>query len=134
MRKYTKDFNREEFLHSEAAIINGLSNEPGELAEQNLQRLTINLLQPLRDLIGAPIAITSGYRSEEINKLVGGVPNSQHCLGEAADCYVVQGPEYLLSVLVKSGLAYDQAIVYKRKRFLHLSYRENCNRMMVLRK
>ena len=87
-----------------------------------------------RDLIGTPIAITSGYRSKEINKLVGGVPNSQHCLGEAADCYVVQGPEYLLSVLVKSGLAYDQAIVYKRKRFLHLSYRENCNRMMVLRK
>lgn len=134
MRKYTKDFTRQEFILSCCAIENGLSNEPGELAEQNLQRLTINLLQPLRDLIGAPIAIASGYRSEEINKLVGGVPNSQHCLGEAADCYVVQGPEYLLSVLVKSGLAFDQAIVYKRKRFLHLSYRENCNRMMVLRK
>ena len=75
------------------------------------------------------IAAASGTSS-----LVGGVPTSQHTKGEAADCYCASGPEYLLQVLLDSGLPFDQAIVYKRKRFLHLSYRQGRCRKMVLYK
>ena len=77
------------------------------------------LLQPLRIAYN-----TSGYRSPEVNRLAGGVRSSQHVKGEAADCYV---PDiyFLLDTLKKSGLPFDQAILYRKKHFLHLSYRVN---------
>ena len=43
----------------------------------------------------------------------------------STDCYCASGPEHLLQVLLDSGLPFDQAIVYRRKRFLHLSYRKH---------
>ena len=50
----------------------------------------------------------------------------------STDCYCASGPERLLQVLLDSGLPFDQAIVYNRKRFLHLSYRQGRCRKMVL--
>ena len=72
-------------------------------------------------------------RCEELNRIVGGVPTSQHVKGEAADCYCTDGPEFLLQVLLNSGLELDQAIVYKMKNFLQLSLKKEHNRKMVLR-
>ena len=54
---------------------------------QNLQRLCVHVLQPLRDKVGAPVYINSGYRSKRLNARVGGVPNSRHLLGKAADIH-----------------------------------------------
>ena len=54
---------------------------------QNLQKLCVHVLQPLRDTVGAPVYINSGYRSKRLNALVGGVPNSRHLLGKAADIH-----------------------------------------------
>ena len=54
---------------------------------QNLQRLCVLVLQPLRDTLGAPIYINSGYRSKRLNKRVGGVANSRHLQGKAADIH-----------------------------------------------
>ena len=54
---------------------------------QNLQHLCIHVLQPLRDTVGAPVYINSGYRSKRLNARVGGVPNSYHLLGKAADIH-----------------------------------------------
>ena len=107
---------------------------PDAVATANIRRLVERLLQPLRDRLGEPIAILSGYRSDELNRLVGGVPSSQHRLGEAADCYCAAGPDHLLKVLKASGLPFDQAIIYCRRQFLHLSYREGRNRGMVIYK
>ena len=107
---------------------------PDAAATANIRRLVERLLQPLRDRLGEPIAILSGYRSDELNRLVGGVPSSQHRLGEAADCYCTAGPDHLLKVLKASGLPFDQAIIYCRRQFLHLSYREGRNRGMVIYK
>ena len=72
---------------------------PDAAATANIRRLVERLLQPLRDRLGEPITILSGYRSDELNRLVGGVPSSQHRLGEAADCYCAAGPDHLLKVL-----------------------------------
>ena len=113
--KLSKNFTLAEFTHSQMAIERGILNEPD--AEQREAEA---------------IAITSGFRNQEVNRLVGGVPTSQHTKGEAADCYCASGPEHLLQVLLDSGLPFDQAIVYKRKRFLHLSYRQGRCRKMVL--
>ena len=54
---------------------------------QNLQRLCVLVLQPLRDTLGAPVYINSGYRSKRLNARVGGVPNSRHLQGRAADIH-----------------------------------------------
>jgi len=60
-------------------------NPPKEVI-QNLLYLVQNTLQPLRDQLGFPIHITSGYRSPGFHQRVGGSPTSQHLLGEATDC------------------------------------------------
>lgn len=131
----SKDFNLSEFTYSRAAIEHGIDNQPGEEALANLLALVENVLQPLRDALGAPLFITSGYRNEEVNRLVGGVADSQHRRGEAADCYHPKGPCYLLGILSERKIPFDQVIVYRRKKFLHVSYRrEGRNRGEVVRK
>ena len=132
--KLSPNFNLSELTHSLTAIENAIDNTPDEKSLESLKNLCKNLLQPLRDKLGKPIHVTSGYRCEELNRLVGGVPTSQHTKGEAADCYCTDGPEFLLQVLLDSGLVFDQAIVYKKKNFLHLSLKkEGNNRKMILR-
>lgn len=128
MRYFTFD----ELTYSRTAVENGLLNRPGATERDNLAQLVERLLDPLRERLGEPIAILSGYRSPEVNTLVGGVPDSQHTLGEAADCYCLAGPERLLAVLRASGLPFDQAIVYRRRNFLHLSYRAGRCRGQIL--
>ena len=120
--KISRNFTWEEMTYSRVAVENGLLNEPPFEVKQAMMELVKRLLQPLRLVYGKPIAITSGYRSPEVNRLVGGVPSSQHVKGEAADCYVPD-PEVLLNVLRFCKLPFDQAILYKRKKFLHLSLR-----------
>ena len=127
-----KYFTFDELTYSRTAVENGLLNRPGATERDNLAQLVERLLDPLRERLGEPIAILSGYRSPEVNSLVGGVPDSQHTLGEAADCYCLAGPERLLAVLRASGLPFDQAIVYRRRNFLHLSHRAGRCRGQIL--
>lgn len=130
--KISKNFTWEEMTYSRVAVEHGLLNEPPEEVKLVIKLFVKQLLQPLRVAYGKPIAITSGYRSPEVNKLVGGVPSSQHMKGEAADCYVSDLKE-LLNVLLSSKLPFDQAIFYKQKKFLHLSLRmEGENRYQVI--
>lgn len=78
-------FSVSELLVSSTADRLGLSNDPPRWIVANLERLIINVLDPLRQQFGAPIIVNSGYRSIAVNNAVGGVPNSQHLLGHAAD-------------------------------------------------
>ena len=75
-----KYFTFDELTYSRTAVENGLSNRPGATERDNLAQLVERLLDPLRERLGEPIAILSGYRSPEVNTLVGGVPDSQHTL------------------------------------------------------
>jgi hypothetical protein len=86
----SKNFTLRELLRSNVAerderLKQEQENPPPEIID-NLQYLVENALQPIRNRIGFPIRISSGYRSPLVNKLVGGSATSQHCLGEAADC------------------------------------------------
>ena len=54
----------------------------------NLTSLATYILQPLRDFLGKPITVSSGYRGESLNNAVGGSKTSQHSYGEAADISV----------------------------------------------
>ena len=66
----------------------GIYNKPGYDVGSNLDRLVCGTLDPLRTIWGKPIKINSGYRCKELNKAVGGVPDSYHTLGLAADLSV----------------------------------------------
>ena len=129
----SEHFSLEELTYSRIAVENGLDNEPPPAVRQSLCYLAVHLLEPLRGLYNSPIAVLSGYRSDSVNRLAGGVVNSQHRKGEAADCYIPEGPCRLLDILKKSGLLFDQAILYKKRNFLHLSLKEKgTNRMQIL--
>lgn len=116
--KLSEHFELEEFKKSDVAARKGIVNNPGECEVTALQNLVINLLQPLRNKYGKQMVISSGYRSPELNKAVGGVPASQHVKGEAADV-ACSHPACLVDCLKKSGLDFDQCIQYSR--FVHLS-------------
>ena len=83
--KISKNYTLEEFTASATAKAKGIRNNPGQSDVVNLCALVHNVLQPLRTAMGEPIKIGSGYRSLALNKAVGGVSNSQHMKGEAAD-------------------------------------------------
>lgn len=88
MEQFTKNFSYDELIASATAKRLGLDNTPTPEEKEKLRQLTEDILQPIRDAWKSPIVVTSGYRSEEVNKAVGGVKTSQHRLGEAADIKV----------------------------------------------
>lgn len=85
MEQFTKNFSYDELINSTTAKRLGLDNTPNEQEKEKLRRLAIELLQPIRDAWKSPIIVNSAFRSEKVNAAVGGVKNSQHRLGEAAD-------------------------------------------------
>lgn len=99
----------------------GLPNLITDLEIDNLSRLCQKVLQPLRDIYGKPIIVNSGYRSERVNKAVGGVPTSQHRRGEAADITAGSVKENKRLFNILKTMEFDQLISYGY-RFLHVSY------------
>ena len=82
--RLSKNFTLEEMV---ATSHRKLQDIPTLEVVQNLQKLCVFVLQPLRDAIGRPVYINSGYRSKRLNKRVGGVANSRHLQGKAADIH-----------------------------------------------
>lgn len=83
--RLTEHFQLSEFTKSSTATARHIDNTPSEQVIKNLRNLCEKVLEPLRQWYGKPIAIGSGYRCPALNKAVGGVTNSQHMKGEAAD-------------------------------------------------
>ena len=82
-----KYFTIEELCKSNTAIKHKINNVPQQLQEQNLKILIEEVLDQIREKFGKPINVSSGYRCEKLNKLVGGAKNSFHLKGCAADLY-----------------------------------------------
>ena len=121
MEQITKNFTLEEFTRSETAEKLGIRNEPDSRAKLAIVNLCAKLLQPLRDIYGKPIHINSGYRCPELNKAVGGVSTSQHQRGEASDLSIDGKARELLELIEENHLPFDQAILYRKQNFLHVS-------------
>lgn len=124
--KLSKNFTLEEFIRSSTAERMGIDNVPkDEEVIGNLRNLCLETLQPLRDYVGAPIHINSGYRCKELNVAVGGVKNSQHCKGEACDIRIAspkQGREW--AAWIEDNCRFDQMLLERNKNgavWLHVS-------------
>lgn len=110
--KNIKYFNLSEFINSATAKRFGIDNMPTFEVVDNLNRLAY-YLDSIREKLGKPILINSGYRSKMLNKAVGGVANSQHLKGLAADI-VCADMESLGKILRETG-GFDQLIKEHRK-------------------
>jgi hypothetical protein len=137
----SKNFKLSEMTRSEAAARLGVANTPTPDALENLKALCSNVLQPLRDSMGKPMRVNSGYRGPQVNRAVGGSSTSQHCKGEAADIEVDGfDNKKLAELIVSMGLPFDQIILefYKpgdpNSGWVHVSHkREGKQRGEVLR-
>ena len=108
--KLSANFSLSELTKSETATRNGIFNTPSALVIEKLQALTDNILQPLRDKFG-PVIVTSGYRSPEVNKAIGGSTTSHHCFGYAADFEVLGMDNRELALYIRDNLKYTQLIL-----------------------
>lgn len=136
-----KHFTFKELMHSNVALENDFVNEPPrhELAKIcfNLVVLVDNLLEPIRERFAVPMIITSGYRCERLNKLVGGVDNSQHMEGRAVDfCFANFSRKDMAAAFfeIAEEFDFDQLIYYKKKGIIHISYRRGNNRHQIFMK
>ncbi|RYU94119.1 D-Ala-D-Ala carboxypeptidase family metallohydrolase [Emticicia agri] len=125
-------FTLAEMIRSESASRHGIDNTPNATQTKNLQNLCINVLEPLRTLVGKPINVSSGFRNPTLNSLIGGSPTSQHMKGEAADISV-EGftTEQLFLLIISSSLPFDQ-IIQEFNSWVHISYKKT-NRREALR-
>lgn len=111
-RKLSPNFTLGEMSRSTLAARHGLDNTPPQSAIHALELLCVEVLEPLRLLLGRPLVVSSGYRSSEVNKLMGGSPTSQHCKGEAADFECPGVPNLALALqLERAGIPFDQLIL-----------------------
>lgn len=110
--KKIKYFKLSEFINSATANRLGIDNIPSFEVVDNLNRLA-DYLDGIRAKFGKPILISSGYRCPMLNKAVGGVVNSQHLKGLAADL-VCSDMEKLLSV-IRETKGFDQVITEHNK-------------------
>ena len=133
--KLSKNFSLAEIEHSNTAKRLGIKNEMSEEHLANMQNLIDNLIQPLRDSIG-PIRVTSGYRSPQLNKAIGGSTRSQHSKGQALDLqYWKEGKmnnKVIYDWSLDSGLEFDQIINEFDYAWIHISLKKNNNRGQIL--
>lgn len=121
MGTISNNFSYREFEASRIATERGICNTIISFeVRDSVKALVLNVLQPLRDAWEKPLKINSGYRCTELNKVVGGVSNSQHTKGEAAD--VASDNPYELAKMAKElNLPFDQMILYPT--FVHFSHK-----------
>jgi hypothetical protein len=125
-----KYFTLEEFVASEYAARNGIENKPDAWQIENIRKLCENVLDPLREKVNRPVIITSGFRSEELNRAIGGVKISQHLSGEAADIIIIGMHPQEVFGFIRSNLIYDQVIL-EYNQWTHVSY-SACPRKQAL--
>lgn len=131
-----KYFSITELCHSDTAVAKRIANVADVATEERLSALIINVLDPLRTAYGKAISVTSGYRCKRLNQVMGGVKNSQHVSGNAAD--ITAGSKganrELAKLVVKLKLPFDQMIDERDFQWLHISYvTDKPNRMEILR-
>lgn len=139
MELFTKNFSYDELIASSTAKRLGIDNTPNVQEKEKLRKLAEDILQPIRDAWKGVIVVNSGYRSEALNKAVGGVKNSQHRLGEAADIKVGGKDRnkklfQLVYKLISQGkLKVGQLIDEYNYQWIHVSLpRENKENNMIL--
>ena len=123
-----KYFTIQELTASATALREGIDNRPSKCAYHLLHVLVDQLLDPIREAWGEPIVVSSGYRCKQLNALVGGVKNSHHILGCAADIIAGNRADHrklfkMIQKMQQEGhIKFTQLIWEGDGRWIHISY------------
>ena len=125
MTRLTPHFTLEEFTFSQTATRKGIDNTPHEGILDNLCILA-NGMEDVRNLLNAPIHVSSGYRCPELNDLLGSKRTSQHTKGLACDftSNAYGSPQIIFADIISSDIRYDQLIL-EFDRWIHISFVED---------
>jgi zinc D-Ala-D-Ala carboxypeptidase len=135
----SKNISEKEATKSITALRLGIANTPDGTILANMKVLAEKVFQPLRQWVGGPIKINSFYRSETLNKAIGGSATSQHCEGKAMDIDDLYGYKTNMEMFnyIKENLDFDQMIYEfgneSNPDWIHVSYEskeENRNRIL----
>ncbi|MBU9579619.1 peptidase M15 [Ralstonia mannitolilytica] len=108
----TDHFTLDEMIASQTAARRSIDNTPTPEIIDNLTK-TAQTLERVRVLLGSrPITVSSGYRSPDLNRAVGGASNSAHLRGLAADfiCPAYGNPLAICKAIAASNIDFDQVI------------------------
>ena len=139
--KISKNLSLSEVVKSNTATRRGIDNNPTQEHLESLEDIANNIFQLLREDLGVPIGISSGYRSKALNEAIGGSKKSQHSKGEAldldADMYGRVTNKKIFDY-IKENLVFDQLIWEfgndNEPNWVHVSYtRKKTNRMQILK-
>jgi hypothetical protein len=142
MPKLSKHLTLAEVVRSDTAKRLGIDNTPTPEHTANLMALASAIFEPLREHFGAPIYISSGYRSKALNDATPGASaTSQHSLGEALDLDQDGKRNGVTNQMVfehiRDHLPFDQLIWEfgddSNPDWVHVSYSKARQRGMVLR-
>tara|TARA_R110000764_G_scaffold98461_3_gene182795 strand:+ start:271 stop:738 length:468 start_codon:yes stop_codon:yes gene_type:complete len=118
-----------EATRSATAMRLSIENKPNDYELQNMELIAEKVFEPLRKAVNGPIKINSFYRSEDLNKAIGGSSRSQHCQGRAIDLDDTYGymSNYNMYYYIKNNLDFDQLIFeFPDKKgnaaWIHVSY------------
>ncbi len=135
----SKHISEKEATKSITALRLGLANTPNVNALANMKQLAEKIFEPLREHVGGPIKINSMYRSEALNKAIGGSSRSQHCQGNAMDLDDIYGHKTNEEMFdfIREKLDFDQLIYEfgneENPDWVHVSYvSEDANRRRCL--
>ena len=134
--KLSQHFSLGELTKTSAKTPDG--NIPARVHIENLKNLCVNWLEPLRQVQG-PIVINSGYRSEAVNKAIGGAKGSNHLTGCAVDIRVTgieQAIRYANALLdiAEGGKEFDELLIERSPKgtyWVHFAVRPKENRHKV---
>ena len=133
----TNYFKFSELIESQKAESLGIKNIPNWEQIESLKALVDNVLNPLREALGRPIYINSGFRTPELNEAIGGARNSQHIATDVyaavdLDCKNKNDNKKMYELLRTFDI--DQCINEHEFEWIHVSYRlDNKNRHQYLK-
>ena len=124
MTQLSKYFALSELTVSETAARRGLKNIPFGKQLENLKQ-TAQRMDAIREGLGKPIIVTSGYRSPEVNAAIGGSKTSAHCHGLAVDftCPGYGSPLAVAKAILASGIEFDQ-LIHEYGAWVHIGFAE----------
>lgn len=131
-------FTLSEMTKSQTATRRGICNQPNGLHIENLRRLAVKILEPVRGHFNRAFSPSSGFRSQMLNTAIGSKSTSQHTKGEAVDFEIAGIPNREIAKWIRDNLIFDQLILEFHEPddptsgWVHVSYREKDNRSQVL--
>lgn len=135
----TLHFKLSEFTKSSTATARKIDNTPNQEQIANLKALCENVLEPLRQHFNVPIIIGSGYRCPKLNAAVGGVKNSQHQTGEAADIHIPDEAtgkrwfEWLMDNVPFHQLIWEKSTPTSTHHWIHVAFKRiGTNKQQVI--